>query len=148
MSNNDKPYKFYEIETKDVVIGAHPNLISTDAGVLLIPNSTAPKFNSGFYYPLGDPDNNDYQKQNADVGNCFLSYKKENITAKTFDDNKNDDIFKNVNRPLFKVFRNIRYSTTVSNKIVLFGIGKGNSLISFTRILGKSPFVALGEKLK
>ena len=105
MSNNDKPYKFYEIETKDVVIGAHPNLISTDAGVLLIPNSTAPKFNSGFYYPLGDPDNNDYQKQNADVGNCFLSYKKENITAKTFDDNKNDDIFKNVNRPLFKVFR-------------------------------------------
>lgn len=105
MSNNDKPYKFYEIETKDVVIGAHPNLISTDTGVLLIPNSTAPKFNSGFYYPLGDPDNNDYQKQNADVGNCFLSYKKENITAKTFDDKKNDDIFKNVNRPLFKVFR-------------------------------------------
>ena len=59
-----KPFDLYEIETSDVVIGAHPNLISCDGNVLLIPNAKAPKFNAGIYYPQPeDPEDNDYQKQ-------------------------------------------------------------------------------------
>lgn len=59
-----KPFDLYEIDTSDVVIGAHPNLISCDGSVLLIPNKKAPKFNAGIYYPNEkDPNDNDYQKQ-------------------------------------------------------------------------------------
>ena len=62
--NDIKPFDLYEIETSDVVIGAHPNLISCDGNVLLIPNAKAPKFNAGIYYPQPeDPEDNDYQKQ-------------------------------------------------------------------------------------
>ena len=59
-----KPFDLYEIDTSDIVIGAHPNLISCDGNVLLIPNAMAPKFNAGIYYPQpDDPEDNDYQKQ-------------------------------------------------------------------------------------
>ena len=59
-----KPFDLYEIDTSDIVIGAHPNLISCDGNVLLIPNKKAPKFNAGIYYSQpDDPEDNDYQKQ-------------------------------------------------------------------------------------
>jgi len=72
--NDLKPFDLYEIETSDVVIGAHPNLISCDGNVLLIPNEKAPKFNAGIYYPSEDPEDNDYQKQiGFGNGNIFSS---------------------------------------------------------------------------
>ena len=72
--NDLKPFDLYEIETSDVVIGAHPNLISCDGNVLLIPNEKAPKFNAGIYYPSEDPEDNDYQKQyNFGNSNIFSS---------------------------------------------------------------------------
>ena len=68
-----KPFDLYEIETSDVVIGAHPNLISCDGNILLIPNAQSPKFNAGVFYPQPeDPEDNDYQKQyNLGNGNIF-----------------------------------------------------------------------------
>jgi hypothetical protein len=70
-----KPFDLYEIDTSDIVIGAHPNLISCDGNVLLIPNAMAPKFNAGIYYPQpDDPEDNDYQKQiGFGNGNIFSS---------------------------------------------------------------------------
>ena len=56
-------YNLYEIDIDDVKIGAHPNLISCDGSVLLIPNAKAPKFNAGIVYPVSDPESNDFQKQ-------------------------------------------------------------------------------------
>jgi len=74
-SSDVKPFDLYEIDTSDVVIGAHPNLISCDGNVLLIPNAKAPKFNAGIYYPQpDDPEDNDYQKQiGFGNGNIFSS---------------------------------------------------------------------------
>ena len=67
-----KPFDLYEIDTSDVVIGSHPNLISCDGNVLLIPNAKAPKFNAGIFYPQPeDPEDNDYQKQ-YNFGNASI----------------------------------------------------------------------------
>lgn len=41
---------FFEVNVDEAVIGAHPNLISTDGHTLLIPNAFAPKY---FYGDLG-----------------------------------------------------------------------------------------------
>jgi hypothetical protein len=41
--------EMFRIDIDDVVIGAHPNLISADGGVMLIPNAQAPKYFSGNY---------------------------------------------------------------------------------------------------
>ncbi len=66
-------YKLFSINIDDVVIGGHPNLISCDGNILLIPNSKAPKFNIGRKYWLEDysdkssilskVQNNQFQKQ-------------------------------------------------------------------------------------
>ena len=79
--NDIKPFDLYEIETSDVVIGAHPNLISCDGNVLLIPNAKAPKFNAGIYYPQPeDPEDNDYQKQyNFGNSSIFSSMPEKKI---------------------------------------------------------------------
>jgi len=76
LKDTDK-YSLYEIDIDDVKIGAHPNLISCDGDILLIPNKQAPKYNLGAKFPIGDPEDNDYQKQNFSTGsNLFFTYKK------------------------------------------------------------------------
>jgi hypothetical protein len=45
-----KPLSIYHIDIDDCIIGGHPNLISTDGNVILIPNANAPKFNLGMMY--------------------------------------------------------------------------------------------------
>lgn len=46
VDKKDDTFQFYEINAKKKTpIGAHPNLISCDGDVLLIPNPVAPKFN-------------------------------------------------------------------------------------------------------
>lgn len=115
-ANKDIPiYKIINPETQDDIISAHPNLISTNGSVLLIPNARAPKYNLGFRYPQGNPKDNDYQKQNADVGSLFLSEKKEDIKAK--------DINSLVlyNKSLFKVFQTGKSAGTISDKDVDIG---------------------------
>ena len=44
---------YYEMDIDDIIIGAHPNLISTTRAVL-IPNPYAPKLNSRFYWIINN----------------------------------------------------------------------------------------------
>lgn len=46
-SFKNKP--MFRVDIDDCVIGGHPNLISTDGSVLLIPNAEAPKYFSGLF---------------------------------------------------------------------------------------------------
>jgi hypothetical protein len=94
LKGTDK-YSLYEIDIDDVKIGAHPNLISCDGDILLIPNKQAPKYNLGATFPVGAPFDNDYQKQNFSTGsNLFFTYKKPaKGQLSPFDDT------------LFKIFR-------------------------------------------
>ena len=94
LKDTDK-YSLYEIDIDDVKIGAHPNLISCDGDILLIPNKQAPKYNLGAAFPVGAPFDNDYQKQNFSTGsNLFFAYKKPaKGQLSPFDDT------------LFKIFR-------------------------------------------
>lgn len=64
-TNIDKNYLLYKIDIEDVKVGGHPNLISSDGRVLLIPNASAPKYNIGYYYPDTDikSEDDEYQKQ-------------------------------------------------------------------------------------
>lgn len=47
-ASNDPKFELFTFDIDDVVIGAHPNLISTDGYTVLIPNPIAPKFNLGY----------------------------------------------------------------------------------------------------
>jgi hypothetical protein len=50
--SNNNPFQFYKVNISDTVLSAHPNLISTDGDVCLIPNAQAPKYNNGYWYKL------------------------------------------------------------------------------------------------
>jgi hypothetical protein len=54
--------EMFRIDIDDVIISGHPNLISADWGVCLIPNAEAPKYFSGIYaYQAAD-----YEKHKSD----------------------------------------------------------------------------------
>jgi hypothetical protein len=93
---DSKDYNLYEIDIDDVKIGAHPNLISCDGSILLIPNKKAPKYNLGAMFPTVDPTNNDYQKQKFGKGankSLFFSEKLDTPFSSSFDNT------------LFRIFR-------------------------------------------
>ena len=94
---NAKSYNLYEIDIDDVKIGAHPNLISCDGNVLLIPNQKAPKYNLGAKFPIGDPNDNDYQKQILDSGPNKSLYLTSNVSL-----SPSSSL---CDRILFKIFR-------------------------------------------
>ena len=106
-------YYLYEIDVEDVKIGAHPNLISCDGSVLLIPNYQAPKFNMGYQYPTGNADDNDYQKQfSATKSNpsLFLT----NSTPIKLQDIKT---LNPADKTLFKIFRTGRKPKVVQEPL-------------------------------
>ncbi len=115
-----KPFDLYEIETSDVVIGAHPNLISCDGNVLLIPNAKAPKFNAGIYYPQPeDPEDNDYQKQyNFGNSNIFSAGAPVRIL--------NYDKLSPYDRTIAKVLRTGIQVRSTSTGVNILGIQFGN----------------------
>jgi hypothetical protein len=86
LNKNNNAYKLYQINIEDVIIGGHPNLITTDPSVLLIPNAQAPKFNLGFYLWLDKSDstglinsntkNNKFQSQTYPDPSGNMSYLK------------------------------------------------------------------------
>ena len=94
---NAKSYSLYEIDIDDVKIGAHPNLISCDGSALLIPNQKAPKYNLGVKFPIGNPDDNDYQKQILDTGPNKSLYLASNLSF-----SPSSSL---CDRTLFKIFR-------------------------------------------
>jgi len=54
---------FFEVNVDEAVIGAHPNLISTDGSILLIPNKLAPKYMWGNAGLQQNGVDSDYAKQ-------------------------------------------------------------------------------------
>jgi hypothetical protein len=53
-ATDDPSFDLFTIDINDVAIGGHPNLISCDGDKVLIPNSTAPKFNLGALFWKSD----------------------------------------------------------------------------------------------
>jgi len=92
-------FALYNINIDDVKIGAHPNLISTDGNILLIPNAESPKFNIGFSYPTTFPDDNDYQKQTDDANPNIFRSSVNNFTVGKIKDLQPKD------RTLVKIFK-------------------------------------------
>jgi hypothetical protein len=75
-TSDETVFKYYQISETGNIIGAHPNLISTNGKVLLIPNAKAPKYNNGIKYKpngTGSFDNFDDQTLTLD-SNVFLSF--------------------------------------------------------------------------
>ena len=135
LKDTDK-YSLYEIDIDDVKIGAHPNLISCDGDILLIPNKQAPKYNLGAKFPIGDPEDNDYQKQNFSTGsNLFFAYKKPaKGQLSPFDDT------------LFKIFRTgykpFDEAYNPNNPIAL---AKDTISTGFSDTLGFNPLLTIGK---
>ena len=70
---------FFEVNVDGAVIGAHPNHISSDGKLLLIPNSMAPKYMWGKEGIDSNGKNGDYEKQYRDnKGKSVSSTKDKN----------------------------------------------------------------------
>ncbi len=111
---NGEPFPLYKIDTSDVVVGAHPNLMSCDGSVLLIPNAQAPKFNIGNTYTTSDAEDNDYQKQTTSVNPSIKQSAFKPIV-------KYNDLDP-YDRSLAKVFKTgIAIRTKATNKISILG---------------------------
>ena len=137
LKDTDK-YSLYEIDIDDVKIGAHPNLISCDGGILLIPNKQAPKYNLGAKFPTGDPFDNDYQKQNFSTGsNLFFTYKKP-VTGKQPLAPFDNTLFK-IFRTGYKPFNELNDPT---NPIAL---AKDTISTGFSDTLGFTPLLTIGK---
>lgn len=63
-----KRNQIFRIDIDDVVISGHPNLISCDGSVLLIPNAMAPKYFCGDYGFRQSPDKNPIRTITGEVG--------------------------------------------------------------------------------
>ena len=116
---DNPPYKLYQIKTDDVIVGAHPNLVSCDGSILLIPNSLAPKFNAGIVFPTSNPEDNDYQKQ---VGFGNSSIFSPVTPTKVSDYNKLDPYDRTVSKVL-KTGISVRSTDT---NFSILGIQFGN----------------------
>lgn len=90
----DKESGFFEVDVDSSVIGAHPNHISNDGKLLLIPNSMAPKYLWGDEGKAANGAKGDYLTQ-------FRGNRGKPISATK----EKNDILWNANRQLTKLFR-------------------------------------------
>jgi len=61
-SSNDPKFELFTFDINDVVIGAHPNLLSVDGYKVLIPNPMAPKYNLGASIWKSDSSESEWKK--------------------------------------------------------------------------------------
>ena len=94
-SDNPK-FELFTFNIDDVVIGAHPNLLSSDGYKILIPNPMAPKYNLGAYIWKSDSKEEEWKKNEFQ---SQTSYKK---TA-TFE--KLSDKMQLYNKKLYDIFK-------------------------------------------
>jgi hypothetical protein len=76
MDSSGESFQFYKINPNSkTIIGAHPNLISCNGDVCLIPNANAPKYNNWLSDILLPEKSNKYSSQTLEVKNdgLFLS---------------------------------------------------------------------------
>jgi hypothetical protein len=84
-SGSDK-IDLHTFDINDVIIGGHPNLISGDGDILLIPNSKAPKFNLGWSFWIDDykdPTTGAVNFQLAESENKFQKQKYDPLEIKS-----------------------------------------------------------------
>lgn len=103
---------FFHVDVEQSVIGAHPNLISTDGTVLLIPNAEAPKYmygDIGMAKPEFEGEKNDRTGYTSDYINQYLD--EEGKIAKTIKlrEKNNDDLLWNADVQLCNVFKQFHY---------------------------------------
>ena len=127
-------YNLYEIDIDDVKIGSHPNLISCDGSVLLIPNAKAPKFNAGIVYPVSDPESNDFQKQTIIINSPKTELFQSKIKKVTSYISSSIDQYDLTLSKIFKTGISIRQKT--ETKIGVFGL----NILSFD-----SPIPGVGQ---
>lgn len=99
-TSDPKNEKLYVFDIEDVIIGGHPNLLSSDGYSVLIPNPTAPKYNLGSKYWLEDYI--DRSTGEIDINGA----EKNKLQTQTY--SKADDGFntKNlVNKKVYSVFK-------------------------------------------
>jgi len=122
---------FFEVNIDESVIGAHPNHISCDGSILLIPNAYAPKY---FYGDLGI-------KQNGLDGvyaNQFLDNVKGKKTINKKEKNLNDVLW-NADYQLTKIF----YQGTTSHRDNLdYVINANRYLYPTERNFYSFPFIS------
>ena len=154
---NAKSYSLYEIDIDDVKIGAHPNLISCDGSALLIPNQKAPKYNLGVKFPIGNPDDNDYQKQILDTGPNKSLYLASNLSFSPSSSLCDRTLFK-IFRTGYKPFNELndpKAPTEIIKNIKFSDIGSGNLAVDLLktqaqllkRLLSNKPEVKLLNKI-
>jgi len=141
-----KDYNLYEIDIDDVKIGAHPNLISCDGSILLIPNQKAPKYNLGAMFPTVDPTNNDYQKQKFGKGanlSLFFSEKLGTPFSSLYD-NTLFRIFRTGYQPFNPTYEPDYFQrlldTQIENSLILKYVGK-RSDAQIIEDKGKQPIL-------
>ena len=84
----------FKIDINDCIIGAHPNLISTDGDVMLIPNSRAPKYFAGLYGAIVHSDSEADEARSYEYENIinFSSHPPNTSVAESL---TKEDILKN-----------------------------------------------------
>ncbi len=95
-----KKAEMFRTDIDDVVISGHPNLISTDGSVVLIPNKGAPHYGSGIYgLSLGKADPAEYvEVQKADTVTAGVSPADAQVKNVALDGAcKRDDLDKIIN---------------------------------------------------
>lgn len=95
-ASDDSKFELFTFDIDDVVIGAHPNLLSTDGHTLLIPNAMAPKYNLGASIWKSDYKPNEYTNNKLQAQ---TSYK----TAASFE--KLSPNMQSYNRKLYDIFK-------------------------------------------
>jgi hypothetical protein len=95
-ASSNPNFELFTFNIDDVVIGAHPNLISSDGSTVLIPNPMAPKYNLGASLWRSDYDPSDYAKNKFQ---SQTSYK----TAASFE--KAGSKMQLYNKKLYNIFK-------------------------------------------
>lgn len=89
----DNKSEIFHIDIDDIAINAHPNLISCDGNILLIPNAMAPKYCKGIFgYDVSD------DKKTTDTSKDFAILKNSSIPPTKESTNKADAI---INKKLY-----------------------------------------------
>lgn len=94
LPSSKKESGFFEVNVDEAVIGAHPNHISCDGGLALIPNANAPKYMYGQEGLDQNGAGSDYKKQ----------YKVEGKTINKSEKDKNDPLW-NADYQLTEIFK-------------------------------------------
>lgn len=113
-SSATKNFKFYEMKSDGkTIIGGHPNLISKDGTILLIPNANAPKYNNGTDYKKNISLSGSKQKSKQEEKDGYddqVFDKDEELYSEVFKDltyiqNNKEDLFYYANNVLWQTFK-------------------------------------------